>query len=159
MRKKRNHVFVNYLRILPIWRILFLLLFASFGIHELFLFLFVQKLDPRIYSYSYSREKLLFADHCYKPDISFFMPYLTTFVKKIFWGRVSFICFWEKYLLYAWISARACLYVFFAWIPKLGSCYSLPYVTITLAKIWRPHHFESNICKAQEERNIRTVEI
>ena len=42
---------------------LFLFLFASFGIHELFLFLFVQKLAPQIYSYSYLWEKLLFADH------------------------------------------------------------------------------------------------
>ena len=32
-------------------------------IYKLFLFLFVQKLAPRIYSYFYLREKLLFADH------------------------------------------------------------------------------------------------
>ena len=61
MRKKRYQVFVNYSQILTIWRILFLL--ASFGINKLFLFLFVQKLATWIYSYSYSREKLLFADH------------------------------------------------------------------------------------------------
>ena len=57
LRKNRYHVFVNYLRIL------FLFLFASFEIQELFLFLFVQNLAPRIYSYSYLRKKLLFADH------------------------------------------------------------------------------------------------
>ena len=51
------------LQILPIRQILFLFLFASFGIHELFLFLFVQKLAPQIYSYSYLREKYLLADH------------------------------------------------------------------------------------------------
>ena len=45
---------MNYSQILPIWRILFLFLFTSFGIHELFLFLFVPKLAPQIYSYSYS---------------------------------------------------------------------------------------------------------
>ena len=56
---------MNYSRILPILRILFLFLFASFGIYELFLFLFVQKFAPQINSYSYSREKLLFADHCF----------------------------------------------------------------------------------------------
>ena len=38
-----------------------------FGIHELFLFLFVQKLAPRIYSYSYLRGKLLFPDHSIRP--------------------------------------------------------------------------------------------
>ena len=64
LRKNRYQVFVNYLRILSIWQILFLFIFASFGIHKLFLFLFLQKLAPQIYSYSYSREKLLFADHC-----------------------------------------------------------------------------------------------
>ena len=64
-RKNRYQVFVNYLQILPIWLILFLFLLASFGIHKLFLFLFVQKLGPRIYSYSYLRENLLFADHWY----------------------------------------------------------------------------------------------
>ena len=37
-------------RILPIWLIC-LLLFASLEIHVVFLFLFVQKLAPRIYSY------------------------------------------------------------------------------------------------------------
>ena len=62
--KNRYQVFVNYSRMLPIWWILFLFLFTSFGIHELLLFLFVQKLALRIYSYSYSREKLLLADHC-----------------------------------------------------------------------------------------------
>ena len=51
------------MQILTIWRILFLFLFASFGVHKIFLFLFVQKLDPQIYSYSYLQEKLLFADH------------------------------------------------------------------------------------------------
>ena len=34
---------MNNSRIVPIWQILFLFLFASFGIHKLFLFLFVQK--------------------------------------------------------------------------------------------------------------------
>ena len=47
--KNRYQVFMNYLRILPIWQILFLFLFASFGIHKLFLFLFVQNLAPQIY--------------------------------------------------------------------------------------------------------------
>ena len=51
------------MRILLMWRILFLFLFASFGINKLFLFLFVQKLATWIYSYSYSRDKLLFTDH------------------------------------------------------------------------------------------------
>ena len=63
LRENRYQVFVSYLGILPIWRILFLFLLASFGIHKLFLFLFIQNLAPRIYSYSYSREKLLFTDH------------------------------------------------------------------------------------------------
>ena len=63
LRKNRYQVFMNYSHILPIWQILFLFLFASFGIHELFLFLFVRKLAPRIYSCSYLREKLLFANH------------------------------------------------------------------------------------------------
>ena len=54
---------MNNSRILPIWWILFLFLFASFGIHKLFLFLFLQKLAPQIFSYSYSWEKLLFTDH------------------------------------------------------------------------------------------------
>ena len=62
MRKNKYQVFVNYLQKLPIWQILFLFLFTSFGIHKLFLSLFVQKLAPRIYSYSYLQEKLLFAD-------------------------------------------------------------------------------------------------
>ena len=65
---------MNYSRILPIGRILFLFLFASFKIKGLFLFLFVQKLASRIYSYSYSREKLLFADH-------WFTFFLTLFYK------------------------------------------------------------------------------
>ena len=57
-------VFVNILRILPIWRILFLFLFVSFGTNKLFLFLFVQKLAPQIYSYSYLLGgKKLFAEH------------------------------------------------------------------------------------------------
>ena len=64
LRKNSYQVFMNYSRILPIWWILFLFLFASFGIHKLFLFLFIQKFAPRIYSYSYSLEKLLFPDHC-----------------------------------------------------------------------------------------------
>ena len=38
--------------------------YSCFGIHELFLFLSVQKMAPPIYSYSYLRENLLFADHC-----------------------------------------------------------------------------------------------
>ena len=53
---------MNYSRILPLWQILFLFLFACFGIHKLFLFLFIQKLAPQIYPYSYLREKILFAD-------------------------------------------------------------------------------------------------
>ena len=57
MRENLFKVFVNYSQILPIWQILFLFVFASFGIHELFLFLFVQKLAPQIYSYSYLRGK------------------------------------------------------------------------------------------------------
>ena len=56
LRKNRYEVFENYLQILPIWQILFLFLFASFGIHKLFLFLLVQKLALQIYSYSYLRE-------------------------------------------------------------------------------------------------------
>ena len=56
LREKIYQVFVNYSRILPIWQILYLFLFASFGIHELLLFHFVQKLATRIYSYSFSRE-------------------------------------------------------------------------------------------------------
>ena len=48
---------MNYSQILPIWQILFLFLFASFGFNKLFLFLCVQKLAPRIYSHSYPREK------------------------------------------------------------------------------------------------------
>ena len=63
-KKYIYQVFVNYSWILPIWQILFLFLFASFGVRKLFLFLFVQKLAPQNYSYSYLREKLLFADHC-----------------------------------------------------------------------------------------------
>ena len=63
MREKIFQIFVNNLQIVPIWRILFLFLFARIGIHELFLFLFVQKLARRIYSYSYLREKFIFADH------------------------------------------------------------------------------------------------
>ena len=55
--------FVNNSWILPFWQISFLFLFISFGIHELFLFLFVQKLAPRIYSYSDLQEKKLLADH------------------------------------------------------------------------------------------------
>ena len=55
MSKYRYQVFANYLRILPIWRIFFLLLFANFGIHELFLFLFLQNLALQIYSYSKSK--------------------------------------------------------------------------------------------------------
>ena len=60
---------MNSSRILPIWRILFLFLFASFGIHELFLF--VQNLAPRIYSYSYSREKKIYSliTECYRPSV------------------------------------------------------------------------------------------
>ena len=56
---------MNNLWIVPVWQILFLFLFASFGLHKLFLFLFVQKFAPWIYSYSYSQEKYLFADHCH----------------------------------------------------------------------------------------------
>ena len=63
LRKNRYQVFVPFLKILPIRQIIFQFLFASFGIHKLFLFLFVQKLAPQIYSYSYSQETLLFADH------------------------------------------------------------------------------------------------
>ena len=55
---------MKYPQILPIWQILFLFLLMTFGIHKLFLFIFVQKLAPPIYSYSYLREKLIFADHC-----------------------------------------------------------------------------------------------
>ena len=64
LRKNRYQIFVNYSRIPPIWQILFVFLFASYGIHKLFLFLFVQKLAPQIYSYSFLLEKLLIADHC-----------------------------------------------------------------------------------------------
>ena len=63
MIEKILQVFVKKLRIHPIWRILFLFLFASFEIHKLFLFLFIQKLAQRIYTYSYLRVKELFADH------------------------------------------------------------------------------------------------
>ena len=62
-KKKTFLVFVNSLQILPISQILFLFLFSGFENYELFLFLFVKKLAPRIYSYSYSQGKLLFADH------------------------------------------------------------------------------------------------
>ena len=65
MREKIFQIFMNNLWIVPVWQILFLLLFASFGLHKLFLFLFVQKFAPWIYSYSYSQEKYLFADHCH----------------------------------------------------------------------------------------------
>ena len=58
LRKNVFQVFVNNSRILSIWQILFLFLFAGFGIHERFLFLFVHKLSPRIYSYSYSKGKI-----------------------------------------------------------------------------------------------------
>ena len=71
LREKRYHVFVNYSWILPIGRILMLFLLACFGIHELFLFLFVQKLAPQIYSYFYLQEKLLFADHLFWFQICF----------------------------------------------------------------------------------------
>ena len=57
----------NYLRIVWVWQILFLFLFACFEIYELFLFLFMEILAPQIYSYSYSWEKLLFADHWSAP--------------------------------------------------------------------------------------------
>ena len=56
-KKKKCQVFMNNLWILPIWWILFLFLSASFKIHEVFLFLFVHKLAPQIYSYSYLRGK------------------------------------------------------------------------------------------------------
>ena len=46
---------MNNLQKVPIWQILFLFLFPSFGIHKLFLF--VQKLPPQIYSYSYLRKE------------------------------------------------------------------------------------------------------
>ena len=54
LRKNIFQVFVNNLQILPIWQIVFLILFISFGIHKLFLF--VQKLALRICSYSNLRE-------------------------------------------------------------------------------------------------------
>ena len=44
------------------WQILFIFWFASFVIHKLPLFLFVQKLALQIYSYLYSQENILFAE-------------------------------------------------------------------------------------------------
>ena len=108
LQKNRYQVFVNCSPILPIWWILFLFLFASFGIHKLFLFLFVQKLAPRIYSYSYSREKLLFADHCYSGErgtISYRAFFLHRIFQHVTWHiplnseTLWIIDFWSKTVL------------------------------------------------------------
>ena len=50
------HFFLG-MRVLPVWQILFLFLLVSFETCKLFLFLFIQKLALRIYSYSYLRGK------------------------------------------------------------------------------------------------------
>ena len=95
VRKKHIPVFVNYLIILPIWQILFLFLFACFGFHELFLFLFIQKLASQTCSYSYLREKLLFADHCYINPVHncfFYKSYLHPILNSLTFYEPNF-CF------------------------------------------------------------------
>ena len=120
VRKKHIPVFVNYLIILPIWQILFLFLFACFGFHELFLFLFIQKLASQTCSYSYLREKLLFADHCYINP-----------VHNCFFINLTCIPFWIHSLSMNQTFALKCNYnwnfpkknIYLSWNIPLTTCY------------------------------------
>ena len=85
MKKKIVQVSVNDLRILSIWQILFLFKFASFENHKLFLILFVQKLTPQIYSYSYLQGKLPFAEHWYRT-----LDYNTVGYKTYYYKTVKY---------------------------------------------------------------------
>ena len=62
--KKKNiiQIFVNSLQILPVWQILFLILFVSFEIYKLLLC--VQRLAPQISSW-------LFSEPCTRTAIVF----------------------------------------------------------------------------------------
>ena len=64
-----HQLFVNNLQILSIRQILFLFRFSNVKIHKLLIFLFVEKLPPPIYSYSYCGLMKLFLKWSIKVDM------------------------------------------------------------------------------------------